>query len=178
MNYEPGGRLDGAPVGDIFLDEAIVPVLDGLAERLPKGGRADAYMEMLRRAWTPGVRWTDAFSRQMAALLSPRGLVILDPRWDGVKRLFAHIMRAELTDPLASTVLVNEAADRIERAGAAKGRSADRKVPRTSFWKRAASGGRSRSTAAGTSRAGNPSRLAKSTCFSTPNPEGSARRRR
>lgn len=114
-DYEPSDRIDGAPVGEIVLDGGIVTVLDTLAEKLQKGGRTDAYMDMLRQSWSPGVRWADAFSRQMAEMLSHRGLVILDPRWDGVKRLFAHIMRAELTDPLASTALVNDAADHIER---------------------------------------------------------------
>jgi uncharacterized protein YllA (UPF0747 family) len=73
-------------------------------------------MSILRRCWKPGVRWAEAFSAQMAALLSARGLVLLDPRWRGVKALFHPVMRAELENPLASSGVVNEEADRFDTA--------------------------------------------------------------
>jgi bacillithiol biosynthesis cysteine-adding enzyme BshC len=113
VEYSPQNRIEGAPVGEIMLDEDIGAAIDSLADRLIPGERADSYVGLLRRAWTPGTRWADAFSAQIAALLSPRGLVILDPRWDGMKSLSAPVVRAEFESPLASSAIVNEEADRI-----------------------------------------------------------------
>jgi bacillithiol biosynthesis cysteine-adding enzyme BshC len=114
VEYTPGGRIEGAPVGEIMLDDGVGAVIDSLAGRLNPGERADSYVGLLRRSWIPGTRWSDAFSAQIAAFLSRKGLVVLDPLWSGVKRLFAHVMRAELEDPLASSALVNREADRLE----------------------------------------------------------------
>lgn len=114
VEYAPAELLPGAPLGEIILDEGIGEVLDALAVKLPPGDRGESYLALLRRCWTPGTRWTDAFAAQLTALLSPRGLVLLDPRWTGVKPLFREIMRAELEEPLASSALVNEEADRFE----------------------------------------------------------------
>jgi bacillithiol biosynthesis cysteine-adding enzyme BshC len=117
VEYTPGGRIEGAPVGEIMLDDSVGAVIDSLAGRLIPGERAESYVGLLRRSWTPGTRWSDAFSAQIAAFLSRKGLVVLDPRWSEVKRLFAHVMRAELEDPLASSALVNREADRLETEG-------------------------------------------------------------
>lgn len=110
IDYAPSLMISGAPVGEILLDEGILGAVQALTDRLPRGDRSEYYLKILRRIWTPGVRWTDAFSAQMAALLSRRGLVMLDPRWSGVKFLFRDIMRAEIENPLASTSAVNTAA--------------------------------------------------------------------
>lgn len=120
VEYSPRSRVEGAPVGEIALDSGIEAAIDALAGHLIPGERAGSYIGLLRRAWTPGTRWSDAFSAQISALLSRRGLVMLDPRWEGVKVLFAAIMRAELERPLASSALVNEEADRLESGYARK----------------------------------------------------------
>jgi bacillithiol synthase len=117
VEYEPKNRTEGAPVGEIMLDDGIGEAVNRLAGRLAPGERADSYTGLLRRSWKPGTRWSDAFSAQMAGLLSRTGLVMLDPRWAGVKRLFAGVMRAEIENPLASSARVNEEADRIESKG-------------------------------------------------------------
>ncbi|MHB9028369.1 MAG: bacillithiol biosynthesis cysteine-adding enzyme BshC [Candidatus Latescibacterota bacterium] len=114
--YAPANLFQGAPVGEIVLAEGIIAVLDQRAEHLPPGDRAEYCLSILRRCWKPGARWSDAFSAQLTALLSARGLVLLDPRWSGVKALFRTVMRAELENPLASSAAVNEEADRFETA--------------------------------------------------------------
>ncbi len=114
--YTPSGMIPGTPVGEILLDEGITVTIQSLADRLPRGDRADSYTGILNRTWTPGTRWSEAFSAQMSAMLSPKGLLMLDPRWNGVKALFRDILRAELEHPLDSTIAVNEAGERFGNA--------------------------------------------------------------
>ena len=53
---------------------------------------------------------------QMSGMLSKYGLVMFDPRWDGIKNLFTDILTAEINDPKASSHIVNEVAERIEKS--------------------------------------------------------------
>jgi len=115
--YMPRGYRDGMPVGDLMLDSGIGDALKLLDTSLGTGDRSDRYRAMIRSAWREGVRWTDAFAAQMAAMCSGYGLVLFDPRWQGIKRFFSDIIAAELSDPLTSTALVNEEAEKLEQAG-------------------------------------------------------------
>ena len=111
IDYAPAGRQDDMPVGEIVLDDGIIAALDTLASRISRNGAGERYLALLRQSWKPGERWGAAFARQMAGLLSPYGLVLLDPRWPGMKTLFAPSVQAELERPLESTALVNRRAD-------------------------------------------------------------------
>lgn len=116
LEYAPVTVRPGIPVGEIVLDEGVNKAIETLAARMTPGGRADAYLDMLRRAWQPGFTWGEAFARQMSGLFSHWGLVLLDPHWRGIKKLFADVMRRELENPLASSQLVNEEAEKFESA--------------------------------------------------------------
>ena len=111
MHYASDSMLSDAPLGEVVLDSGITAVVDELAGHLPPGDFAERFVEGLREDWTPGLRWTDAFARQMLRYLGRTGLVLFDPRWEGVKRLLAPIFTAELTEPRASAELVNKAAE-------------------------------------------------------------------
>ncbi len=111
LSYAPAGRRDDMPVGDIVLDDGITAALDALASRVSRNGAGERYLALLRHSWKPGERWGTAFARQMTGMFSPYGLILLDPRWPGVKPLFAPSVKAELEQPLESTALVNRQAD-------------------------------------------------------------------
>ncbi len=121
IEYRPQHYKEGAPVGDIVLDDSIHEALDKLIPLLPPGDPGDQYAEMLRDCWRPGELWRDAFSRQMLHLFKGRGLVLFDPRWEGVKALFSEVYRQEITDPLQSSQLVNEQADILESTSGKRG---------------------------------------------------------
>jgi bacillithiol synthase len=118
VEYTPAAVTPGIPVGEIVLVDSIAVAIETLAARMTPGERADTYLGIIRSAWQPGIKWSDAFARQMAALFSSWGLVLLDPRWKGIKPLFSGIMSRELEDPLASSKLVNEEADRAGSSAA------------------------------------------------------------
>ncbi len=111
VEYTPGNYRDGMPVGEIILDEGIVEAIDTLAEQCAPGDASARYIDLLRTSWQPETRWTDAFARQLAKMFSKHGLVMINPRWNGIKELFNDITHAELSNPHASTKLINEQAD-------------------------------------------------------------------
>lgn len=117
VSVTPAGYRDGMPVGDVMLDESITESLDTLEQHMSRGESAQRYLTLLRDCWKPGIRWSDAFARQILALFDSHGIVVFDPRWNGVKKLFGEVIHRELGDPLISTQLVNESADRFETAG-------------------------------------------------------------
>jgi len=107
LSYTPREYVEGAPVGNIVLDESVTDVLNTLTSQGSTGPVFDAYFELLRHSWQPGTRWPDAFARQLAGQFAPYGLVIFDPRWAGVKELFTGIFAAELSEPRASAAIIN-----------------------------------------------------------------------
>ncbi len=120
LEYTPVVTSEGAPVGDIILDSGIAQAIDTLAGTMPSGDAAASYLDMVRRAWIPGRPWADAFAVHMLGLFGRHGLVMLDPRWTGVKALFSRIYAAELANPLATARLVNDEADAFESASLRK----------------------------------------------------------
>ncbi|MCE5252326.1 bacillithiol biosynthesis cysteine-adding enzyme BshC [bacterium] len=112
--YTPSPYREGMPVGEITIDEGIESAISLLAGTLPPGDRADRYLEIIRSSWRPGVLWSDAFAAQMARMCASSGLILVDPRWKGVKELFGNIMAAEIDNPRVSASLVNEEAGKIE----------------------------------------------------------------
>ncbi|MFC1490770.1 bacillithiol biosynthesis cysteine-adding enzyme BshC [Candidatus Latescibacterota bacterium] len=114
VDYTPESYKSGTPVGDIVIDDGIFSAIDMLEKHIGPGDFSASYMNIIKSFWQPGIRWSDAFARQIAALFSEYGLVIFDPRWEGSKALFKEIMTAELNDPAASSKIVNSEADKFE----------------------------------------------------------------
>ncbi len=114
VDYTPLEYIDGSPAGKIILDDGISVAIDSLAKHCLPGNESERYIDIIRTAWQPGRSWTDAFASQMSKIFSRYGLVMFNPRWSGIKELFKNIMVTELTDPLASSRLVNEEACKFE----------------------------------------------------------------
>ena len=114
VDYTPGNYIHGVPVGEIIIDESIFEAIDKLSEHCIPGDISDRYIDILRSSWMPGSKWSDAFAVHLSKLFSNHGLVMFDPRWEGIKELFKDVMIAELNDPLASSKLINEEADKFE----------------------------------------------------------------
>lgn len=114
VEYTPKGYINGSPIGEIIIDDGIFEAIDTLAQHSIPGDESERYIHIIRTAWQPGRSWSDAFTIQMSKIFSQYGLVMLNPRWKGVKELFKNIMTAELSDPLASSMLVNKEADKFK----------------------------------------------------------------
>ncbi|MBN1292085.1 MAG: bacillithiol biosynthesis cysteine-adding enzyme BshC [Candidatus Latescibacteria bacterium] len=116
IEYKPKSYHEGMPVGDILIDDDIHEVIDLYEKNIFSGDRTQKYIEIIRNSWQPGTSWVNAFSAQMVAMCSSYGLIIIDPRWQGIKKLYAHIMTEELNNPLVSTGLINTEADTFENS--------------------------------------------------------------
>ncbi|PNY82353.1 bacillithiol biosynthesis cysteine-adding enzyme BshC [Deinococcus koreensis] len=76
--------------------------------------RVRARIEQAVRA---GGSYADVFARLIHSLLSPAGLLVLDPLHPALARLMAPALARELDDPLASSARIEDAARRLEGAG-------------------------------------------------------------
>jgi len=115
VDYSPENRIDGAPLAEVVLDDGISDAIGRLARFLPPGESSERHIDVLRGSWAAGRTWTEAFAVQMLKVFEPHGLVVLDPCWKRVKELFRTVYSREISEPLASTLLVNERAGSMER---------------------------------------------------------------
>ncbi len=81
----------GRPVGDIPLCPEIDETVQAFLEKLPASEFTPALDQILADAWTVGQTIGSAFARTLARLLSDRGLILLDPNLESMKRLAAPI---------------------------------------------------------------------------------------
>ncbi|HVF46440.1 MAG TPA: bacillithiol biosynthesis cysteine-adding enzyme BshC [Pyrinomonadaceae bacterium] len=89
--YDPTGRTVGAPVGAVTIDEEIALAVRDLFTELGHTEFSDGLRGLLADAWAEGSTFADAFLKTMSRLLGRFGLVVLDPRDDGLKRLAAPL---------------------------------------------------------------------------------------
>jgi bacillithiol synthase len=107
IEYLPAGTEEGMPASALVLDDGISGAAAILSESLPKGDRGDRYREVVAECWRPGTPWCDAFARHLLTVLGKAGLMVFDPTWQGVRRLFTGIYRNEIAEPGVSTALLN-----------------------------------------------------------------------
>jgi bacillithiol biosynthesis cysteine-adding enzyme BshC len=84
----PGPR---PPVGNVRLTGESTQALARLEACLPSGPPRDALVQDLRETYTPGAAWVEAFGRFMARLLSPWGVILLNPLDPAVHQLSAEV---------------------------------------------------------------------------------------
>ncbi len=85
---------EGTPVGRVVLDESINDTITGLLEVLPESEFVPGLEALVRDAWQPGRRYSDAFARMMTGLMGKYGLILLDPIDPRLKKLAAPLYAA------------------------------------------------------------------------------------
>jgi bacillithiol biosynthesis cysteine-adding enzyme BshC len=78
-------------VGNVRLTHESTEALARLEACLPAGPPRDALLQDLRETYTPGATWVEAFGRFMARLLSPWGVILLNPLDPAVHQLSAEV---------------------------------------------------------------------------------------
>lgn len=71
----------------------------------------------VQAAMKGGGSFADVFARLVHGLLAPAGLIVLDPLHPALARLMAPTLAHELENPLASSSRIEDAANRLARAG-------------------------------------------------------------
>lgn len=109
---------EGVPVGRVPWREewtaqalALLDAFDAPAEHLA------AVRARIERAMEAGGSYADVFARLIHGLLSPAGLIVLDPLHPALARLMAPTLARELDDPLASSAAIEDAAARLSAQG-------------------------------------------------------------
>ncbi len=101
------------PVGDVVLDESIVPLIDQAWELL---GASDA-MDALAEAYSPGRTFAQAFADFYAKVFAAQGLLILDPSSQAIHRIGAPVLRAALERADELHAALETRNRELERAG-------------------------------------------------------------
>jgi bacillithiol synthase len=120
LEYIPENYTEGVPVGEITLDNGILQAVESFTESNSGGAFAEKFINIIRESWVPGRKWNEAFSIQMSHLFNDYGLIFIDPRWHGIKKLFSNITSAEIENPLKTTELVNLEAEKLKNVGVAR----------------------------------------------------------
>lgn len=109
---------EGVPVGRVPWREdwiaqalALLDNFDAPAEHI------SAVRTRIVRATGAGGSYADVFARLIHGLLSPAGLVVLDPLHPALARLMAPTLARELDNPLASSAAIEDAAARLSAQG-------------------------------------------------------------
>lgn len=114
FQYLPEGKplekKQGA-VGSMVFDNEIEQFLSRIETNLQPSNFRASVMDMLRRAYRPGVDFASAFAAYITYLLPNSGLVILDPRDQALKNLLKPVFKKELqTHPKTSEIVIKRSA--------------------------------------------------------------------
>ena len=114
LGGDVGGKL---PVSRIPLGAGIADALSRLRSALPASPFSSEVMGALERACTPEATYPAAFGVWMQDCLRGRGLVMLDPADDGLKRIAAGLFSREISEkgPVSRAVL--RQTERLRAAG-------------------------------------------------------------
>jgi bacillithiol synthase len=83
--------FEGRSVGNILLDESVIPLVKRAAESL-SGSDSGEIENILAGAYQPAATFGSAFARMMSALFAKRGLILLDPLDARLHKLSAPLL--------------------------------------------------------------------------------------
>jgi bacillithiol biosynthesis cysteine-adding enzyme BshC len=108
---------EGAPVGQVRLDESIDETIKRLLEVLPDTEFTPEVEKLLRETWRQGSGYGEAFARMMTKLLAPHGLILLDPLDTQLKKLAAPLYAEAVRRAPEIAAAVDERSRELEAAG-------------------------------------------------------------
>jgi bacillithiol biosynthesis cysteine-adding enzyme BshC len=106
-----------SPVGNVRLTQESTEALARLEASLPSGPARECLLQDLRQTYTPGATWVDAFGRFMARLLSPWGVILLNPLDPAVHQLSAEVYSQALEQAPELRARVLERSQSLIRSG-------------------------------------------------------------
>jgi len=106
------------PIGRIGLEDRWLDELLNEIDELSYGSEfKDEVGRFLTESFELADSYSDWFVAMMYKLLGKYGLIIIDPMQKDIAELFKPILLRELNDPLASSSLINQAADALTAIG-------------------------------------------------------------
>jgi bacillithiol biosynthesis cysteine-adding enzyme BshC len=92
--FRPRGGVRDAPVGRVLLDESIGKVVTDVFGELGHSEIAISIQNRIAAAWSAGTSYSDAFARDLVAMLGKFGLIVIDPLDEQLKKLASPIYTA------------------------------------------------------------------------------------
>ncbi|HNR29516.1 MAG TPA: bacillithiol biosynthesis cysteine-adding enzyme BshC [Candidatus Hydrogenedentes bacterium] len=117
LTYSPRQSVDGLPLYRVPVEDSLHELVDALREAAPGSERADDVAAFLHGSLDGADSFSAWTARLLARLFRDTPLVVFEPRLPAARRIAAGVFAREIERPLASTVLVREAARRIEALG-------------------------------------------------------------
>jgi len=108
---------DGLPVGRVVLDESIKATLQSLLEALPQTEFSNDLEKILRDAYQPGRKFSDAFAQVMTALFGQKGLILLDPLDPQLKKTAAPLYAEAARRAQEIAIAIVNRSRELEEAG-------------------------------------------------------------
>ena len=105
------------PVGALVLDDSITAILDAVEQALPQTPFTADLLATLRRAYTPGSGFTQAYATLIEAVLGPRGLVVFESNDPAAKPLAAGLLAAEIASAPRCATLASQAGEALAALG-------------------------------------------------------------
>ncbi|MDH7514861.1 MAG: bacillithiol biosynthesis cysteine-adding enzyme BshC [Bacteroidota bacterium] len=119
IRYEQTGETEQRnlrPVGSIPLDDRIAEIIDTIEHRFPQTDYTGEMLKTLRRAYTPGTTFTEAFVSMFHSLFPESGIIFVDPSDSELKKLLAPVILQELeTYPASGEEVIKRSAELEER---------------------------------------------------------------
>jgi len=103
----PGDEAAKMPVSLVKLGGGLAPLLDELADVLPRTDFTSDILGSLRSSYSPERAYPQAFGAWMTALFSSRGLVMIDPSDARLKRIAMPLFQKEVAgrSPVSAAVI-------------------------------------------------------------------------
>jgi uncharacterized protein YllA (UPF0747 family) len=117
VSVAPEVHRDGLPVGHVVLDDSIRATVQSLLEALPKNEFSDEIEKLLRDAYQPGRRFSDAFAQVMTALVGQQGLILLDPLDSQLKQVAAPLYAEAARHAHEIAIAIVNRSRELEEAG-------------------------------------------------------------
>lgn len=96
LEYSEPAQVPNAPVGAVWFNEAIRPVVESLRRLLPDLPDAKRLIEWIEETYQPEARFGTAFGRLLARIFSNHGVLMLESLDDRVHRLSSRLFRMAL----------------------------------------------------------------------------------
>lgn len=117
LRYEPESDAEGLPMFRVPLEEQLHRVVDEAADAAPGSEFAKEVRDFLHDSLNQSTSFSGWFARLMARLFRDTPLVFFTTEQRAARDAAKLLMRREIQDPLRTTRLVNEAAERLRDSG-------------------------------------------------------------
>jgi bacillithiol biosynthesis cysteine-adding enzyme BshC len=111
--YSPEANVDGLPMSKVPLEPSLHTMIDDLASSVTGSEFRDEIARFLHESLEASSSLSDWTARIMSRLFRDTPLIMFTPEIPAARKLAASVLEREVRDPLVSTMLLNDAGQRL-----------------------------------------------------------------